>query len=405
MQHLMIRPLTLVFTLSLLQFGGCGGQTDVPAGALDLPDPSGSGSLAGEFESGTSSGTPGLASEVEGDPSAGVTPPSQEEENTGNELADTTGPSPVIPDAGGGDEPGPEDTTLPGPVLGDTSEGCMPPNIIDCYGECASTSSLGDGDCDGGFDCGQFDYDYGDCGWGIEEDAGATEGASDAVWTPDDAAWTQDDVATSVPDATSDCGGEYIMDCYGECSPSWFLGDGSCDYQFNCSQFDYDSFDCQTDEPPSGGACTNGDDMSIIAETDITAVATEYAYQCLTDADIGACTAAGVTGDTGLSTGCALCYAEQVVCGAENCLGECISDSEAQACVDCRNENCVPLFEPCSGIPSSTGGITGAMTCNDDEVISCNGKECIASDWLNDDYCDADLNCLQYSYDMGDCEP
>ena len=104
------------------------------------------------------------------------------------------------------------------------------------------------------------------------------------------------------------------------------------------------------------GACTNDDDKTIIddPDTDVTAVATEYAYQCLTSDDIGACTAEGVTTDTGLSTDCALCYAEQVVCAAENCLGECISDSTAQGCVDCRNENCVPLFEPCSGIAPST---------------------------------------------------
>jgi hypothetical protein len=104
------------------------------------------------------------------------------------------------------------------------------------------------------------------------------------------------------------------------------------------------------------GACINQDDQAIIddPETDVTAVATEYAYACLTSDDIGACTAEGVTTDTGLSTDCALCYAEQVVCAAENCLADCISDSEAQGCVDCRNENCVPLFEPCSGIAPST---------------------------------------------------
>jgi hypothetical protein len=160
-----------------------------------------------------------------------------------------------------------------------------------------------------------------------EEDAATTEGGDDAATTEggDDAATTE-----GGDDATTTEGGDDAATTEG--------GD-----------------DTATTEGGEG-ACTNDDDKTIIddPDTDVTAVATEYAYQCLTSDDIGSCTAEGVTTDTGLSTECALCYAEQVVCAAENCLGQCISDSTAQGCVDCRNENCVPLFEPCSGIPAST---------------------------------------------------
>ena len=122
------------------------------------------------------------------------------------------------------------------------------------------------------------------------------------------------------------------------------------------SMTDDSSSEEEDDTASAGGACINDADLAIIddPDVDVTAVATEYAYACLTDEDIGACAAAGVSTDTGLSSECAYCYAEQVVCAAENCLSQCISDSEAQACVDCRNENCVPLFEPCSGIAAST---------------------------------------------------
>ena len=120
-----------------------------------------------------------------------------------------------------------------------------------------------------------------------------------------------------------------------------------------------DAGETSTEDDATGdaaGACINDDDQAIIddPDVDVTAVATDYAYACLTDEDIGACAAAGVSADTGLSNECAYCYAEQVVCAAENCLSQCIADSEAQGCVDCRNENCVPLFEPCSGIAAST---------------------------------------------------
>mgnify|MGYP001099323303 CR=1 FL=1 len=117
-----------------------------------------------------------------------------------------------------------------------------------------------------------------------------------------------------------------------------------------------ESTEAGEDTASTGGACINDADQAIIddPDTDVTAVATDYAYACLTDEDIGTCAAAGVSNDTGLSNECAYCYAEQVVCAAENCLSQCIADSEAQGCVDCRNENCVPLFEPCSGIAAST---------------------------------------------------
>ena len=179
--------------------------------------------------------------------------------------------------------------------------------------------------------------DSGDTPDDTTADAGTGEPESDAAGSPEpeeDAATTEDG-----DDAASTEGGDDAATTEG--------GDDAATTEAGD--------DAATTEGGEG-ACTNDDDKTIIddPDTDVTAVATEYAYQCLTSDDIGACTAEGVRTDTGLSTDCALCYAEQVVCAAENCLGECISDSTAQGCVDCRNENCVPLFEPCSGIAPST---------------------------------------------------
>jgi len=37
------------------------------------------------------------------------------------------------------------------------------------------------------------------------------------------------------------------VDCEGDCMPSENWGDGQCDAFFNCSEMDYDMFDCDYD--------------------------------------------------------------------------------------------------------------------------------------------------------------
>ena len=57
---------------------------------------------------------------------------------------------------------------------------------------------------------------------------------------------------------------------------------------------------------------------------------------------------------TGLSEECVACTGETVACGAAFCTSQCVADTNAQVCIDCRCENgCTPDFDVCSGLPSS----------------------------------------------------
>ena len=56
---------------------------------------------------------------------------------------------------------------------------------------------------------------------------------------------------------------------------------------------------------------------------------------------------------TGLSDECVACTGETVACGAAFCTLECVADSNAPACIDCRcANNCIQSFDACSGLPS-----------------------------------------------------
>jgi hypothetical protein len=60
-----------------------------------------------------------------------------------------------------------------------------------------------------------------------------------------------------------------------------------------------------------------------------------------------------ITGST-LSEACVECYGATVACGAAFCTGQCVADTTAQICIDCRCDNdCTPNFVICSGIPST----------------------------------------------------
>ncbi|MGB5695540.1 MAG: hypothetical protein WBM46_07815 [Polyangiales bacterium] len=56
---------------------------------------------------------------------------------------------------------------------------------------------------------------------------------------------------------------------------------------------------------------------------------------------------------TGLSTGCMSCTGDTVACGAAFCTTQCVSDTNAPACIQCRCDNdCIQSFDTCSGLPS-----------------------------------------------------
>ena len=149
---------------------------------------------------------------------------------------------------------------------------------------------------------------------------------------------------------------------------------GAIDDTYNCMAAAYDSADCSdmagmgaaqtaASECVSGGgggdgegACTNDADMAIIddEEVDVPQITQDAAFGCLAAEDMGTCTAEDVSGQTGLSTACVACYAEQVTCAMEFCASTCIAAPEGDDCTDCRTDNCIGLFEPCSGIASTS---------------------------------------------------
>ena len=101
------------------------------------------------------------------------------------------------------------------------------------------------------------------------------------------------------------------------------------------------------------GACTNAADTALLDTTakrdDVASKAGACGLQCLgsTDAD---CAKKCVVKDTGLSDGCATCYAETIACATKNCFAQCAADPGAAACVTCRMTNCDPAFDTCSGL-------------------------------------------------------
>jgi len=57
---------------------------------------------------------------------------------------------------------------------------------------------------------------------------------------------------------------------------------------------------------------------------------------------------------TGLSEECVGCTGDTVACGAAFCTSQCVSDTNAPICIECRCDNgCTPDFDVCTGLPSS----------------------------------------------------
>ncbi|MBG79744.1 MAG: hypothetical protein CMJ39_03415 [Phycisphaerae bacterium] len=106
------------------------------------------------------------------------------------------------------------------------TSGCAVGEIEDCFGNCAPATWLGDATCDDGeyeyngflidFNCVEFAFDDGDC---------------------------------------VDCNENEIPDCFGNCCPATWIGDGFCDdgsdiYNgnfifLNCEAYDWDGGDCE----------------------------------------------------------------------------------------------------------------------------------------------------------------
>jgi len=105
---------------------------------------------------------------------------------------------------------------------------------------------------------------------------------------------------------------------------------------------------CNQEAPPAtcGQACINFEDCGLgftcVEETctDAVQAAADCVAECTQDA-------------TGLSDDCVSCTGSAVACGAAFCTDVCVSDSNAQICIDCRcTNNCTPCNDICTGLPS-----------------------------------------------------
>lgn len=57
----------------------------------------------------------------------------------------------------------------------------------------------------------------------------------------------------------------------------------------------------------------------------------------------------------GLSDACVDCTGDTVACGAAFCTAQCVADTNAPGCIQCRcDNNCIQEFDQCSGLPPTT---------------------------------------------------
>jgi hypothetical protein len=102
-----------------------------------------------------------------------------------------------------------------------------------------------------------------------------------------------------------------------------------------------------------GGACMSAEDQAIIvADRDgVTAEASTCGLGCMGDTDPVACSTPCVVTATGVTEGCAGCYAGMISCTIVGCIAECMADTQAQGCIDCQvDKGCFQGFYDCSGM-------------------------------------------------------
>lgn len=108
---------------------------------------------------------------------------------------------------------------------------------------------------------------------------------------------------------------------------------------------------------PLADQCNNDDDAPVYLESrdEITDAASSCAVGCNAFTDpadvVGECTAECLSEQFAISTGCASCPAEVVVCVIQNnCTAPCLDDAGGEECLSCRDENgCDDNVDNCVG--------------------------------------------------------
>ena len=188
------------------------------------------------------------------------------------------------------------------------------------------------------------------------------------------------DVCEACPDLPG-CGGGTcdpgeMIDCWGQCSPEYLLGDGVCDDAFDCEMFMFDFGDCGGGVGSCEGMCGGSAGMCHCDE---------YCFEagdCCPDV-------------------CDFCPM-YLQCGCEpNCEGK-----------ECGNDGC---FGSCGACPPGFG-CNAAFQCEEGlcewegDIPDCNGV-CAPAYWVGDGFCDGgewggtNFNCEEFDWDGGDCAP
>ncbi len=121
--------------------------------------------------------------------------------------------------------------------------------------------------------------------------------------------------------------------------------------------------DTSGDTSAASGACMGRTDYAIATAADLepsapgsqtaTSIAQSCGIDCLGSSDASACSVDCIVAATEMSTPCAGCYGDVVICSIENCLGACGAGPNSAACAACQEDNCLGDFYACTGLPRS----------------------------------------------------
>lgn len=374
---------------------GGGGGLDIPGtGGADGAEDDGGGD---EPSSGGIPGNTGGGSDVPGGTGGGSSVPGSDGGSGSGSSGGSSGGGIDIPGGGGGDD-GPGDG-------GTTTDGCdercylceeYVELMLDCAAEAGVPEELiaegmAEVNC---YDLGSDDPTTAefDCLIGFvyyEADCSSVEGLSSSF----------EETGCEFEDGPVDveCDSDEVVDCWGECSSEYWLGDGSCDESFYCSEWDYDYGDCEDEptdpvEPVECGSfevanCWGGcSDYELLGDgecqEDFACSDLEYDYgDCKDDVLPGDCGDGDVKDCEGGCTSAS--WVDDGVCDESLLCEEFNFDGG-----DCDDEPTDPI-EP--------------GECGSGEVTNCEGG-CTSAEWVADGVCDEVLLCEEFEFDGGDCK-
>jgi len=165
---------------------------------------------------------------------------------------------------------------------------------------------------------------------------------------------------SSLTDGCSKCFAEGSLCSVKQCTSSCPLypDSESCKTCFdkNCLP---DFIKCSGHVPPTAvlvsdnGAC-NDNDKNIVqhvkGEAGMRSDVSGCGLKCLFGE---ACIANCVASKSGITHGCAQCFASDTTCTMKHCSSQCTFAPNSAGCINCSKSNCLAGFASCSGIPAN----------------------------------------------------